>query len=616
MKKKINKKVPAYAFGINANILGNLENILGAAGTVANAAGGIVSANADATSSGAVAGSALSGLGKGAAMGSSLGSVIPGIGTAIGGAIGAVGGAIGGIFTGRKRRREAQERRRKQTTLNNTKMGLNNAAVAEEEYWDDNTLAYTFENGGILPDLAYVDNNEIIRDDYGNIIEVPNNKPGTDNHLIDASTLESVLSDKIKKPGTNKTFAKEGKRIAKMMKPSKGKDEFAKNTDRLNKINANKAYEQLLAEQEDVKAKKGIKPKVKGIPAYEDGFNYGEGDWTRRLSNIITNWLKSPSGTATAQKNSPYGRNYVTGDVDRDYYVHPLTPNPNTEVDELTYFGENLPNVDITATKPKKATPSTPKAKITTTTQQTTTTQPDLQPINIKLPNSILPEIPVPEINGPKGRLLDYYPQQRKGGDDKTGNATTGYSPDWLSLVPTVYNFAQSLKDPEYDPLVVNPYAGAVRSTMARRRMNIEPIRNANRRSRAISNYNLANINANTGANLAARTQAATNEYSANADMYATKQNTDNQYLADYANTLNNLGQQFVQSNVLQNENNARNRARARDFGATAASQLGKWSQVRRQERNQYNRDKMMLPYLQEYLDAVTNAAKYNKLTV
>ena len=63
-----------------------------------------------------------------------------------------------------------------------------------------------------------------------------------------------------------------------MTKKSKGNDIFAKNTNMLNKRNANAMYEQLLTEQEAVKAKKGIKPKVKGIPAYADG----KGDWTRR----------------------------------------------------------------------------------------------------------------------------------------------------------------------------------------------------------------------------------------------------------------------------------------------------------------------------------------------
>ena len=148
----------------------------------------------------------------------------------------------------------------------------------------------------------------------------------------------------------------------------------------------------------------------------------------------------------------------------------------------------------------------------------------------------------------------------------------------------------------------MNPYTGAITNTMARRRMNIEPARLANSRSRAISNYNLANINANTGANLAARTQAAVDEYAANANMYATKQNADNAYLGEYANTLNNLGQQFVQSRTLANGLNAKNRAAARSFGTAAVSQLGQWSQVNRQMKNQEARDNMIYPYLANFL--------------
>lgn len=188
----------------------------------------------------------------------------------------------------------------------------------------------------------------------------------------------------------------------------------------------------------------------------------------------------------------------------------------------------------------------------------------------------------------------------KKSPKDKAG--VIDYSPDWLSLAPTVYNALQSLRNPEYEQTVLNPYTGAITNTMARRRMNIEPARLANSRSRAISNYNLANINANTGSNLAARTQAAVDEYAANANMYATKQNADNAYLGEYANTLNNLGQQFVQSRTLANYLNAKNRAAARSFGTAAVSQLGQWSQVNRQMKNQAARDNMIYPYLANFL--------------
>ena len=460
MKKKNNKKtIPAYAFGMD-----QLSNYLGGANVFSSAISGLSEEGSKGDVASSTIGSAASLAGAGLTVGGPIGA-------AVGGGLGLVSGLIGSI----KRKKQMQALRRRKETLNKTKIGMNAAAETEGEYWDDNDLAYTFENGGILPDLAYLDNNEVVRDDYGNIVQVPNTQPGTDNHLVDASTLESVLSDKIKRPGTKNTFAKEGQILSKMTKPSKGKDKFAENTNRLNKINANKAYNKLLAEQEAVKAAKGVKPKVKGIPAYADG-------------------------------------------------------------------------------KGKKSSLNTPISADEAT----------------------------------KKRAL--------------GKPKSGYSPDWLSLAPTVYNTLQSLRGPEEEPLVLNPYAGAVRSTMARRRMNIEPARLANSRSRAISNYNLANINANTGANLAARTQAAVDEYASNANMYATKQNADNAYLGEYANTLNNLGQQFVQSENMYNYLNARNRAAARNFGATATSQLGKWSQVNKLMQNQYNRDQMTLPFLADFL--------------
>lgn len=67
-----------------------------------------------------------------------------------------------------------------------------------------------------------------------------------------------------------------------MTKPSKGKDIFADNTNMLNKRNANFAYDNLLSEQEEVKAKKGIKPKKKGIPAYEKGIVFDVQIYTQK----------------------------------------------------------------------------------------------------------------------------------------------------------------------------------------------------------------------------------------------------------------------------------------------------------------------------------------------
>lgn len=637
-KKKNNKKVPSYAFGVNGS--DPYMNYMNYGGALIDATGSIVSGASDETSKGSVAGSTLKGLGTGAALGASIGSVIPGIGTAIGGAVGAVAGTIGGLVTGKKKRREAIERANRQATIEKTRNGLNQSAIAESEYWDNMTPAYTFENGGIMPDLAYVDNNEILRDDYGNIIKVPNTKPGTDNHLIDATTLDSVLSDKIKRPGTNNTFAKEGKKLVNMTKPSKGKDIFAENTNKLNKINANKAYEKLLAEQEMTKTKRGIKSKVKDIPAYENGTNDNKGDnffdllkwmydyylvepWERHMSpntaqnNTTADNASSSSRSTDGAKTSYYAPFNSKADGGRimlqqniagmgmPFFGFTQRTEPvvnDTTVDGVTSAAAVNPRIPLVDTTNEDIelsplnVPTTPSTPTTRKTKTTKTTKP--QPVPFQMPTLDLPEVPTPTLKGPEGKLLDYYPTTRKTRE----GVKLGEFPDLLPLTPVLYNFAQSLRDAEVDPLVTNPYAGAVTSNMARRRMNIEPIRNANRRTRAISNYNLANMNANTGVNLAARTQAAANEYAANADLYAQKQNADNSYLAEYSQILNNLGQQFVEANNLYNENNARNRARSRDFGSAAASQLGKWAQINRQERNLRNRDKILLPYLADFL--------------
>ena len=638
MKKKNNKKtIPAYAFGMD-----QLSNYLGGANVFGSAISGLSEEGSTGDVVGSTIGSAASLAGAGLTVGGPIGA-------AVGGGLGLVSGLIGPI----KRKKQMQALRRRKETLNKTKIGMNAAAETEGEYWDDNDLAYTFENGGILPDLAYLDNNEVVRDDYGNIVQVPNTQPGTDNHLVDASTLESVLSDKIKRPGTKNTFAKEGQILSKMTKPSKGKDKFAENTNRLNKINANKAYNKLLAEQEAVKAAKGVKPKVKGIPAYADGKgkkSFWNTPIVELLSdlnfNIFNRENEDISGAEAVVRGVPYGRhesalnqpiskllshsNYNKaaarntainlGSPTTGTWFAPLQTAAATPqgVDAVTYANDEPISVDTpvqpTITQPVVTNTYTSASnrqvtKIPSTTGSVTTKQ-TTKPNITKTTTQRLSEPTMPLVN--TSMAIDWedivtpvnIPTSADEATKKRalGKPKSGYSPDWLSLAPTVYNALQSLRGPEEEPLVLNPYAGAVRSTMARRKMNIEPARLANSRSRAISNYNLANINANTGSNLAARTQAAADEYASNANMYATKQNADNAYLGEYANTLNNLGQQFVQSENMYNDLNARNRAAARNFGATATSQLGKWSQVNRLMQNQSSRDQMTLPFLADFL--------------
>ncbi len=618
MKKKINKKkVPAYAFGIDQGL--EIASILGAG----------LQGFTEEGSGADIAGSTLGGAAKGASVGS---AILPGIGTAIGGAVGGVGNLVSSIF----RKNAINKQKRIKANAKEVAMGKGNAATLEQEYWNDNSLAYTFENGGILPDLAYVDNNEVIRDDFGNIAQVPNSKPGTDNHLIDASNLESVLSDRIKRPGTNRTFAQEGEKLTKMTKKSKGNDIFAKNTDMLNKRNANAMYEQLLTEQEAVKAKKGIKPKVKGIPAYADG----KGDWTRRLGKSIANFLTSPvQGTAVnsaltnafnntgnkaslgATKNSNWdapvmnhlnGINWTenlvpkSGPAPGRTYIHNNDPIDNS-VDAITGetipVGVNEPIYDlpevpfpdaapITKVKSvRKHTPASKPAKATNSLNQAPLL--DIEEFN--------PSLASDPIYAPLLNIEEFNPTLTPDEIKTPSKSSTNFG-SLSGLSPILYNWIQSRRRPEVEDQVINPYTGAINRAMASRKLNIEPTLAANRRSRAIARNNMARLNPNTGMNLAYGNQLATGEYAQNASVYANRDNANNQYLGEYANMMNNLGQQYVQNTVLTNNLNARNRAAARNFGATAAGQLGQWSQTKEKMRNEAARDAMIYPYLRNFL--------------
>lgn len=617
MKKKINKKkVPAYAFGIDQGL--EVASILGAG----------LQGFTEEGSGADIAGSTLGGAAKGASVGS---AILPGIGTAVGGVVGGVGNLVSSIF----RKNAINKQKRIKANAKEIAMGKGNTATLEQKYWDDNSLAYTFENGGILPDLAYVDNNEVIRDDFGNIEQVPNSKPGTDNHLIDASNLESVLSDRIKRPGTNRTFAQEGEKLTKMTKKSKGNDIFAKNTDMLNKRNANAMYEQLLTEQEAVKAKKGIKPKVKGIPAYADG----KGDWTRRLGKSIANFLTSPvQGTAVnsaltnafnntgnkaglgATKNSNWDApvmNYLNGINWTENLVPKSGPAPgrtyvynndpvDNSVDAITGetipVGVNEPIYDF----PEVSLPGAVAVSKSTNTVKTGTAK---SKIPINKPDEVFLKAPVPELlQAPSLGIVANKPTAEKinaglPAAPKRSNTKDKPSFDSLSgLSPILYNWIQSRRRPEIEDQVLNPYSGAINRAMASRRLNIEPTLAANRRSRAIARNNMARLNPNTGMNLAYGNQLATGEYAQNASVYANRDNANNQYLGEYANMMNNLGQQYIQNTVLTNYLNARNRAAARNFGATAAGQLGQWSQTKEKMRNEAARDAMIYPYLRNFL--------------
>ncbi len=172
------------------------------------------------------------------------------------------------------------------------------------------------------------------------------------------------------------------------------------------------------------------------------------------------------------------------------------------------------------------------------------------------------------------------------------------------SFAPALYNLGQSFASPEVESVTPNPYLGNVNRLMAGRRMNVNPMLNANRRSRAIGNYNLSQVNTNTGAGLAARIQNAVNDYTTTADIYANAQNANNAYAGEYAQMLGNLGNQYVSNKMVIDDINAKNRAARRNFGSAAMSQIGEGAQMQQLMKNQARMGELsmsaLIPFLQQ----------------
>lgn len=164
---------------------------------------------------------------------------------------------------------------------------------------------------------------------------------------------------------------------------------------------------------------------------------------------------------------------------------------------------------------------------------------------------------------------------------------------------------------------VTNPYSNAISRTMRGRRFNVNPAVEDITRNRAIGNYNVGQMNTNTGANLAYRLQSAVNTDRAIASLRSQESNVNNQYLGDYANTMNSLGQQYVNAVNIANEANAQNRANTRNIRRTGTSQFSQWAQNRQLMRNQRNRDDAMMelyaPFLQSGFtsQSLSNFNKY-----
>lgn len=611
----------------------NIGNISGIAQAIPGAINTLTSPfqTSTATTGGEATMQSLTGIAEGAGSGAQLGMTIGGpVGGLVGGIAGAAVGLIGkkgkaaemtsftdfdegtlgtglrGAFRNRKLRK-----RRAAIRLNAFQ---NREAVAgterlANEFNEDNTEFDTdvFEYGGRVPSsLAYVDDGELIQTPDGTVSKVPEQGQPTDSNLVNLPEGSRILSNTLKVPGTNKTFAELGDKVM-TRKKSKGKDIYAQNADMLNEMNNKLMHDKLFAMQESIKAKKGIKNKTKELESFARGgdntpagYNAAGFMMDPRFAGEISMGVSAP----TPRVRDTWG---MKGDVTApwDNYGRVSEVNAST-LPEVTITAPKRTKFSSSQTISKKATPRVAKSVVAPEIMSDLSTIDEIVPEVSATPQDIRTRSIMPTI----------------GTNPTIVNTPEVNSPNWVDAISDFATLAPIMSNlftgnPESVQANYNPYASAIANTMGRRRYNINPLLRDIEQNRDVANYSASQQMTNTGHNMAFRLQNAIQANKAKAAARATESNVNNQYKGEYANAMNDLGKQWVNATNLASDLNAQNRASARNIRRAGLSQLSQFAQNKSLMRNQSKRDKAMLelykPFLQAGFtsDAIKNWSKY-----
>lgn len=613
----------------------NIGNISGIAQAIPGAINTLTSPfqTSTATTGGEAAMQSLTGIAEGVGSGAQLGMTIGGpVGGLVGGIAGAAVGLIGkkgkaaemtsftdfdegtlgtglrGAFRNKKLRK-----RRAAIRLNAFQ---NREAVAgterlANEFNEDNTEFDTdvFEYGGRVPSsLAYVDDGELIQTPDGAVSKVPEQGQPTDSNLVNLPEGSRILSNTLKVPGTNKTFAELGDKVM-TRKKSKGKDIYAQNADMLNEMNNKLMHDKLFAMQESIKAKKGIKNKTKELESFARGgdntpagYNAAGFMMDPRFAGEISMGVSAP----TPRVRDTWG---MKGDVTApwDNYGRVSEVNAGT-LPEVTITAPKRTKFSSSQTISKKATPRVAKSVVAPEIMSDLSTIDEIVPEVSATPQDIRTRSIMPTI-GTNPAVT-------------TVNTPEASNPNWVDAIGDFATLAPIMSNlftgnPESVQANYNPYASAIVNTMGRRRYNINPLLRDIEQNRDVANYSASQQMTNTGHNMAFRLQNAIQANKAKAAARATESNVNNQYKGEYANAMNDLGKQWVNATNLASDLNAQNRASARNIRRAGLSQLSQFAQNKSLMRNQSKRDKAMLelykPFLQAGFtsDAIKNWSKY-----
>lgn len=562
MKTKKLKRVPQYAFGADA--ISNWGNMSGVdkANVVTQGVSAVDSMIGNATSGKKpTAAGVIGGIGSGAAMGASIGGPW---GAVIGGAIGGITSSIGSGGSVNEQTGEYELPSGIAGLFGHSKSYIRNKAgrikngiqarqmseqVAADYYQENGYNELSLSKGGVVPStMAYLDDGEMLRTPDGTIGSIPEEGKPTDSNLLNVPVGTQVLSDKIKVPGTNKTFAEMGKKLMKKSN-KKANNIYAENSQMLNERNNQIAYQALLDQQEALKSKQIKKNTAayadgtKGIKPY--GYNKNMSDFKYYVdsrSNQNNGPRHIPSSEVASRLGIPYNINVPIGNVDtanaRSSKYFNYTGNPG-----------QLPVGNIYGTNSKK--PKTPSD------------------------NNRLDLIDnIAALAGPIGNIFSGSPERVE-----------------------TYTY-----DPVYGPTDYN----------------IDPILREAALSDRIARYNMANINHNTGANMAFGLQSAVNRNKAIANAYATKNNAENQMAFNNAQIANQWGQQYANARHLASVEQAQNDAAARNIRRKGFGDLSTRIQQISRDKRLTKRDsavlEAMLPYLEYGMTSDQLTKLYNNL--
>lgn len=562
MKTKKLKRVPQYAFGADA--ISNWGNMSGVdkANVVTQGVGAVGSMIGNATSGKKpTAAGVIGGIGSGAAMGASIGGPW---GAVIGGAIGGITSSIGSGGSVNEQTGEYELPSGIAGLFGHSKSYIRNKAgrikngiqarqmseqVAADYYQENGYNELSLSKGGVVPStVAYLDDGEMLRTPDGTIGSIPEEGKPTDSNLLNVPIGTQVLSDKIKVPGTNKTFAEMGKKLMKKSN-KKANNIYAENSQMLNERNNQIAYQALLDQQEALKSKQIKKNTAayadgtKGIKPY--GYNKNMSDFKYYVdsrSNQNNGPRHIPSSEVASRLGIPYNINAPIGNVDtanaRSSKYFNYTGNPG-----------QLPVGNIYGTNSKK--PKTPSD------------------------NNWLDLIDnIAALAGPIGNIFSGSPERVE-----------------------TYTY-----DPVYGPTDYN----------------IDPILKEATLSDRIARYNMANINPNTGANMAFGLQSAVNRNKAIANAYATKNNAENQMAFNNAQIANQWGQQYANARHLASVEQAQNDAATRNIRRKGFGDLSTRIQQISKDKRLTKRDsavlEAMLPYLEYGMTSDQLTKLYNNL--